>query len=626
MAGLQVTTAVGQPAPELLASVRTEFANTCARCHNGDGSGNIAMGIPSFIDARWQDKHPDAELKAAITNGLNNRMPPFGAALSSAQIDAMISGVIRPMKDPSVHPDQRLSEAELNPVRIENALPPPGHGGDPIVLGQVGVYTQHNDNGRTGANLQETTLTPETVRVGRFGLLFRHDVDDQVFGQPLYVPNLQIAGARHNVVIVTTAANSLYAFDADRDAAPYWEVNLGRPGSVQLHHCWCLDILGNMGIIGTPVIDPASGTLYVVALTYEKDTFVQRLHALDLSSGAERSHSPVVVSAEEFDPAQENQRPALLLLQGSVYVGHSSHCDMEPYHGFLFRFDATTLKQTGVINLSPGAEGNSIWQSGQGPAADGDGNIFFITSNGKWDGERNLSDSFIRMSRDLVVQDYFTPTNYPELDRRDWDLNSTGAMLIPGTNAMMGIGKQGIAYVIDRSNLGHLGDEHALQHFRAAKTQVNVGPVFWKSATKGGLFYIWGQDDALKVYAFKDGRFEPTPLAVGVATSSYPGGILSVSAHGDTGGILWANASLTEHGTGHVNSPGVLRAYDANDISHELWNSNLDAPHDACGRISKNAPPTVVNGKVYLASFGALPVATGALYVYGLLPKTPAAP
>lgn len=300
-----------------------------------------------------------------------------------------------------------------------------------------------------------------------------------------------------------------------------------------------------MGIIGTPVIDPDSGTVYVVALTYENNTFVQRLHALDLTNGTERPHSPVVISAEDFDPAQEYQRPALLLSQGSVYVGHSSHCDMEPYHGFLFRFDAATLKPLGVINLSPGAVGNSIWQSGQGPAADADGNIFFVTSNGKWDGERNLADSIIRMSRDLVVQDWFTPINYPELDIRDWDLNSSGAMLVPGANAIIGVEKQGIAYLVDSAQLGHLGDEQALQKFRAAKGEVNVGPVYWNSATRGGMIYLWGQDDALKAYAFKNRSVEPTPLAVGAVTSAYPGGILSLSANGDTAGILWADAALT---------------------------------------------------------------------------------
>jgi hypothetical protein len=223
------------------------------------------------------------------------------------------------------------------------------------------------------------------------------------------------------------------------------------------------------------------------------------------------------------------------------------------------------------------------------------------------------------------VLDWFTPTNYVELDKRDWDLNSSGAMLLPGTHRMMGAGKQGFVYLIDTDHLGNLGDEHAVQHFRVSKGEINVGAVYWESATHGGMVYSWGQDDALHVFAFKDGQFNQQPLAVGSATSAYPGGILSLSANGKTNGILWANAALAEHGNSHLNGAGVLRAYDANDITHELWNSNLASERDNPGRVSKNAPPTVVNGKVYLASFGALPVFTGALYVYGLLPD-PAAP
>ena len=601
-------------------SAKTEFATICARCHNADGSGSPSLGIPSFIDPHWQGAHSDAELKLAIKNGSPGKMPAFGAAYSADQIDALVRYVVRGFAPKGSAKKSRPRPPEPPPVPIGPKLTPPGHGVEPVVLGNIGVYTQHNNNARTGANLRETILTPANVNVRQFGLLFRHVVDDQVFAQPLYVPNLAVAGGRHNVVIVATAANTIYAFDADRDMAPYWKVNLGPPASVQQHHFWCLDILGNMGIVGTPVIDPETRTLYVVALTHEGDGFVQRLHALDLATGADRLGSPVVIAAKDFDPILQNQRPALLLSHGSLYVGYSSHCDVGLYHGFLFRFDPQTLRQQAVLNLSPGGEGNSIWQSGQGPAADEEGNLYFVTSNGTWDGRSNFSDSFVKVDAGLRVLDWFTPTNYEELDHRDHDLNSSGAMLLPGTHEVMGAGKEGVVYLIDTAHLGHLGDEHAVQHFPATKTEINGGAVYWKSAARGGMVYLWGQDDALRVYAF-DGRFDPKPLALGEATSAYPGGILSLSANGDTDGILWANAALAPHGNGHVNGPGVLRAYDANDIRRELWDSNMDADRDTCGRISKNAPPTVVNGKVYLASFGALPVGTGALYVYGLLPN-----
>lgn len=615
VAGRSVTAA---PSPAARDAALSEFTNVCARCHNADGSGYANLGVPNFTDPQWQAVHPDAERVLIIRNGVPGRMPAFGAALLPDEIGALLA-YVRGLESSNPHMQ------ELAPVPIEPKLAPPGHGAGPVVLRHLGVYTQHNDNARTGANLFETTLTPANVNARQFGLLFRHVVDDQVFAQPLFVPNLSIAGGRHNIVIVASAANTLYGFDADRDAAPFWQVNLGPPGSVQQHPFWCHDILGNMGIIGTPVIDSATQTLYVVALTHEGGGFVQRLHALDIATGSDRPGSPVVITTDGFDPIQENQRPALLLSQGSVYVGFSSHCDVEPYHGFLFRFDAVTLLQKGVLNLSPGAVGNSIWQSGQGPAADDQGTLFFVTSNGTWDGRQNFSDSFLKVSPDLRVLDWFTPTNYAELDKRDADLNSSGAMLLPGTHGVMGAGKQGIVYLVDTDHLGHLGDEHALQHFPAAKGEINVGAVYWNSAARGGLVYLWGQDDRLHVFAFNNGRFNPEALAIGGATSAYPGGILSLSANGDRDGVLWANAALAARGNDHINGPGVLRAYDANDITHELWNSNLDPDCDTPGRVSKNAPPTVVNGKVYLASFGSMPVGTGALYVYGLLPG-PAAP
>ncbi len=596
------------------AEARAIFANTCSRCH-GDGSGIPALGVPSFVDAAWQKAHPDAELKEAIRIGRNGKMPPFGTVLSSAQIESLVTHVIRGLSTPS---RQHLPPDTAGPV--EPTVPPPGHGAGPVVLGHVGVYTQHNDNARTGANLSETVLTQENVAPHRFGLLFRHVVDDQVFAQPLYVPSLAIGGVRHNVVIVATAANTVCAFDADTARPPYWTVHLGPPGSVQQHHFWCLDILGNMGIIGTPVIDPRAGTLYVVALTHEGLGWAQRLHALDLRNGHERPHSPALIAADGFDPILENQRPALLWSRGSVYVGYSSHCDVDPYHGYIFRFDPVTLARTALFNASPNGSGNSIWQSGQGPAADADGNLLFVTSNGTWDGEHNFADSVLKLSPDLRLLDWFTPGNYRELDAKDHDLNSSGAMLLPGTHEVICAGKEGVAYVLDTRHLGHLGDEHALQSFPVARGEVNGGPVYYRSSTAGAFVYYWGQDDALHAFAVHDGRIGPTPVATGIATAAYPGGMLSLSANGGTHGILWVNAALAPHGSNHINGPGVLRAYDATNIRHELWSTALDPARDRPGRVSKNAPPTIANGKVYLASFGTDPAGTGALYVYGLLP------
>ncbi|HVU32727.1 MAG TPA: cytochrome c [Opitutaceae bacterium] len=607
--------AVGAEDVDTGAAVRSVFQDTCARCH-GDGTGLASAGIPNFTDPAWQAAHSDAELFSAIKQGRNGKMPPFGAVLSDAQISDLVRFVVRGFTPP---PRQKLPGDAL--TRVGATRPPPGHGVGPVRYGRVGVYTQHNDNARTGRNLDETMLTPRAVASGRFGLLFRQDVDDQVFAQPLYVPGLRIAGGRHNVVFVATAANTIYAFDADRAQPPYWRVNLGPPGSVEQHHFWCLDILGNMGIIGTPVIDPATQTLYVVALTHEGVGWAQRLHALDLATGAERPPSPVLVTCPGFDPILENQRPALLLAHGFVYVGYSSHCDVEPYHGYLFRFDPATLRICGVFNTSAGGSGGSIWQSGQGPAVGPDGQIVFVTSNGDWDGVHRFGDTVLSLSADLAVLDWFTPTNYQELNQRDHDLNSSGAMVLPGSHEVIGVGKEGRAYLLDLDRMGHLGDEQAVQRVRVAVGEVNGGAVYWKSGDRGAMVYVWGQNDALKAYGFDGRRLSPRPVATGAQTSAYPGGMLSISANGERGGILWANAALTSRGSAHANGAGVLRAYDADDIRHELWDSNQQPARDACGRISKNAPPTVVNGKVYLASFGERPVGTGALYVYGLRPR-----
>ena len=494
-------------------------------------------------------------------------------------------------------------------------------------VAQVDVLTQHNDNARTGANVRETVLTPAVVNRARFGMLFRRVVDDQLYTQPLVVTNVGVNGGTHDLVYVTTVANSVYAFDAnDPDAAaPVWHVNFGTPANVHSANFGCLDINGQMGIIGTPVIDRTRGVLYVVALTRAGATFTQRLHALDLATGADLPASPMVIRANGFDALLENQRPALLLSHDMVYVGYASHCDHEPYHGFLLAYDAKTLAQVSALNTSPTGSAASIWQSGQGPAADAEGNVYVVTGNGSWDGKRNFSESFLKLSPRLALLDWFTPTNHLALDAKDIDLNSSGATLIPGTHLVLGGGKQGVLYSLDTRHLGHLGDEHAVQHFQATASHTH-SLVYWASAKHGPLLYVWGQRDTARAYAIDGEKVNQTPVMLqDVANEGHPGAMLSLSANGGTNGILWAAI----HATGdswHESRPGVLHAFDADDISHELW-SSLDVPErDDCGRYSKMAPPTIANGMVYLASFGTENVGTGQLCVYGLLPGSGAAP
>ncbi len=486
---------------------------------------------------------------------------------------------------------------------------------------QVSVLTQHNDLARTGANLKETILTPSNVNVKHFGMLFKRVVDDQVYGQPLYVANLQVEGGTHDVVYVTTVNNSVYAFDAnDPDAvAPFWHVNFGTPASVFDGKFGCTDINGNMGIIGSPVIDAQTHTLYVVALTKLRTGFAQRLHALDLATGVDLLGSPVTITAPAFDPLMQNQRPALLLTSGKVYVGYASHCDKDPYHGFLISYDAKSLRQTGVFNTSPGGEEASIWQSGQAPAVDSDGNIYFVTGNGSWDGKVNFGESFIKLDPNLKLLDWFTPTNHAYLDSTDADLDSSGAVLVPGTKLVMDGGKQGVLYLVNTDHMGHLGDEHAVEHFQATGSHLH-SIVYWNSAKNGRLIYMWGQKDHLRAYKFAGDKLDATPFQIRPQQNhGHPGAMISLSANGNKDGIVWAAI----HATGdswHESRPGVLHAYDADDIMHELWNSLQDPKRDDCNNYSKMAPPTIANGKVYLASFGTQNTGSGQLCVYGLLP------
>jgi len=494
---------------------------------------------------------------------------------------------------------------------------------------QVDVLTQHNDNARTGGNLKETILTPSNVNHQHFGMLFKRIVDDQVYTQPLVVTNVKIDGGWHDVVYVTTVNNSVYAFNANdaTAAAPLWHVNFGTPANLHDAELECTDITGNMGIIGTPVVNEQKTTLYVVALTKVGHKFLHQLHALDLSTGADFPHSPVAIETPELDPLLQNQRPALFLTGGNVYVGYASHCDKQPYHGYLLGYDATTLVQFGVLNTSPGGEGAGIWQSGQAPAVDDQGNIYFITGNGSWDGATQLSESFIKLDPHMKLVDWFTPSNHRHLDAVDNDLDSAGPLLIPNKNLVLGGGKEGVLYLIDRDHFGHLGDKHAVQHFRVTSSHMH-NLVYWKSARNGELLYLWGQKDKARAYKFNGNRLDQRPLMTRrEKTRGHPGAMLSISANGDRDGILWA-AIHTSGDSWHETRPGILHAFDADNIRHELWNSLENPERDNCNNYSKMASPTVANGKVYLASFGTENVGTGQLCVYGLLPvgAPPAAP
>ena len=493
------------------------------------------------------------------------------------------------------------------------------------VVAQVNVTMQHEDLSRTGQNLSETTLTPSNVNVNQFGLLFRLVVDNEVYAQPLLLSGLSISGGTHNVVFVATTGASVYAFDADT-GTQYWHTSLGTPAVNTDLSFSCSDINGDLGIIGSPVIDPAAGVLYVVAIIKNTDgTFHSMLHALNVSTGADISGSPVEVTTTGFNTLYQNQRAALTLADGELLIPYGSHCDGGSYHGYLFAYNPTTLAQIAVFNTSPTASQNSLWMSGQGPSVDSSGNIYFATSNGSWDGVSNFSESYLKLSPSLAVEDWFTANDYATLDHGDLDLDTSGPLLIPPGNRLFNVGKSHVGYVINTANLGHLGDASAVQTVTLAGALYG-SPIYWNGATNGPEIYVWAWGDKLQAYTFNGSTI--TPFQTGPVTISlFPGAFLALSANGNTNGVIWANG--TNGDAGHGTAPGIFRAYNASNITTELWNSSQNATRDTCTNFSKDGYPIVANGKVYLPSFGTAAAGSGQVCVYGLLSgscTTPTAP
>src|SRR5262249_44134286 len=355
------------------------------------------------------------------------------------------------------------------------------------VTNYAGMLTNHNDGSRTGANLAETVLKPSNVNTTSFGKLFSYPLDGVSYAEPLYLANVNVPGQGfHNIVYVATEHDSVYAYDADGlGSTPIWKDSFINPAAgvttvPAADTGECCDIAPEIGITGTPVIDPQTGTLYVVAKTKEVSggttSYVQRLHALDIATGAEKFGGPVVISATvtgsgvgssgnqlPFDPLHENQRPGLLLLNGVVYMGFSSHGDNEPYHGWILGYNAGTLQQTMAYCVTRNGEGAGVWQSGGGLATDSTGSIYFVTGDGTFDantGGADYGDSFVRLTTNGTVADYFTPHDQSTLNAGNIDLGAGGILLLPDqagahTHELVSAGKNGTLYLVDRDNMGH---------------------------------------------------------------------------------------------------------------------------------------------------------------------------
>lgn len=517
--------------------------------------------------------------------------------------------------------------------------------------GQVSVLTQHNDVGRSGANLSETVLTPSNVNPNGFGKLFSVPADGHVYAQILYVSGLAIGGGTHNVFFVATEHNSVYAYDADTGGNPYWQVNLGP--SVPSSDINTPNMPVEIGITATPVIDPASQTLYCVAATKESGKYLYRLHALDLATGGEKLGGPTLIQASvrgtgvagvngviTLDPFKHNNRPGLLLLNGTVYTAFASHEDYDPYHGWVLAYSASTLQQTAVFNVTPNGTRGGIWQAGVGLTADGSGNIYLMTGNGTTSapsGGADYGEAFLKMSLSgstLSVSDWFIPNNYDSLNHYDNDLGSSGVLGIPGTSLIVGGGKEGKLYLIDTANMGHYnasGDpvlqEFQAVHSRGSSGHIHGGPVYW-NGPNGPHIYLWGENDFARAFPFypatgtSSAYFGTTASSVGLdyspaLTSVYgmPGGFLSLSANGAQSGIIWATTPYDGDSI-HAVVNGIFRAYDATNLSKELWNSKQVASRDDLGLFAKYNSPTIANGKVYLPTF------SRQVCVYGLLPHS----
>ncbi|GHO87884.1 hypothetical protein [Dictyobacter formicarum] len=509
------------------------------------------------------------------------------------------------------------------------------------------VTTYKNDILRTGQNRNETILNTSNVNQNQFGKRIEYTVDGQVYAQPLYLPNVNIAGTVHNVVFVATEHDSLYAFDADQISSTpistfLWHRSFINPPAVTTvssSNVGCGDINPEYGITGTPVIDPSTNTLYVVANTLENGVNTYRLHAIDLTTGNDKPGSPTLIQASvqgstgtvTFNSVIQMNRPGLLLLNGVVYIGWGSHCDNDiaHYHGWLMGYSASTYQQVTIYNDTLNGKGGAIWQSGQGIAADSSGNIYVMTGNGTFDvntGGVDLGDSFIKLSTlgGLKKVDYFTPFNQSCLSAGDIDLGSGGPVLLPTSNEMVGAGKEGRVYVVSQANLGQYTPDPNLNCGTSEKNRTDIdkivqelppntasggvfgSPSYWNSPA-GEFVYLVGIHDHVKAFRLNNGLLSTSASSQSPESFNYPGGDVAISSNGNTAssGIAWT-----------IGPNAVLYAYDATNLAKELYNTSQNSSRDGLPSYTKFSVPTIANGEVFVGTHSTL-------NIYSLLSTPP---
>jgi hypothetical protein len=503
----------------------------------------------------------------------------------------------------------------------------------------AGVLTYHNNNQRTGWNSSETILTLKNVNSSTFGKLFVISADGLVDAQPLYTPNVSIPGnGTHNVLFVATENDSVYGFDAD-GGAPLWHATVLASGETPSDNRGCSQVTPEIGVTSTPVIDLTQGphgTIYVVAMSKDASgNYHQRLHALDITSGAEEFGGPVDIAAQYpgtgdnsqggyvvFDPKQYKERAALLLLNHVIYTSWASHCDDRPYTGWIISYEGSTLAQHSVLNLTPNGSEGAIWAAGAGPATDTSGNIYFLDANGTFDTTLNASgfpangdygNAILRLNTangKLAVHDYFNMYNTVSESNVDEDLGSGGAMVVPdfkdssGTvhELVVGAGKDANIYLANRTNMGKFNPQNNSQIYQEV-TGALAGGVFSAPAYAASSIYYGAVGAMIKAFSFNaSGMLNSTPASATSTQFAYPGASPSIS--GSSNLILWATENT---------SPAVLHAYNARNLSVELYNSNqATGGRDQFGSGNKYITPTIANGKVYVGT-------TTGVGVFGLL-------
>ena len=511
----------------------------------------------------------------------------------------------------------------------------------------VSVLTQHNDNTRAGWNDRETALTTSNVNPQQFGKVLTLTVDDQVYAQPLVAGHVHVSGGDHNVVYVATVSNTVYAFDGD-DGTLYWSKNYSASGMRPPRNTDMTgacggsyaDFSGNIGMVGTPVIDAARQTLYVVARSTDGSAFVQHLHAVSLIDGSEVSGSPVAITATypgngdgsvnnviTFDGQRQNQRQGLTLVNGVVYVTFSSHCDWGPYHGWVLGYDAGTLQQRVIYNATPNGYAGGMWESGTGMAADAAGNLYVVAGNGTVGDSgdptslTNRGESALKLvpsGSTLQVASYFTPFDYQFLNDHDLDYGSVGALLIPNSSYYLTGGKDGYLYLLNADAMGgyQASANQVQQSVPLTISEMHCQLTYYRGSAQE-FIYVWPENSPLRAIPFDRGsslldRQNELVFSAGGPTG-HSGAMLAVSSDGSKDGtaILWASYAVSGDAE-HDVSPGILRAFDAHDITRELWNNRQNLARDGSGMYAKFATPTIANGHVYLPTF------SNQVVVYGL--------